>query len=138
MHKDISCMQYLQTTGSCTSHQIISCSVIISACNRVSGFCTTITFSSYFPGFTTVIAFFKFFIFTHFILQKLAYYRYKVFCYHTSFSVGLFALHKLHKFKEKLHTTLLIHTMNYDTEYVCFHQTKEVYVSSCIAYSVKA
>lgn len=75
---------------------------------------------------------------THFILQKLACYRYKVFCYHTSFSIGLFALHKLHKFKEKLRTTLLIHTMNYDTEYVCFHRTKEVYVSSCIAYSVKA
>lgn len=89
------------------------------------------------PGIHNSYCIFFFFFFTHFILQKLAYYRYKVFCYHTSFSVGLFALHKLHKFKEKLRTTLLIHTMNYDTEYVCFHQTKEVYVS-CIAYSVKA
>lgn len=37
-----------------------------------------------------------------------------------------FLLYTSCRFKEKPHTTLLVHTMNYDTEYVCFHQTKEV------------
>lgn len=81
------------------------------------GFCTTISFSFLFPGILMSVV-------SLLHIYTPVYYSHKSLLLLNIIFHRTFCFTQAGRLKEKPHTTLLNYTMNYDIEYVCFHQTK--------------